>query len=310
MIYTCTITPSLDYTTYLPDFTAGKLNRTGEVYYYPGGKGINVSRVLKRLGADNIALGFTGGFTGHYIEEFLKKEGVATDFIETDEITRINVKIKSAQETELNGPGPELDAVQLNELMDKAGQMQRGDWLVLAGSLPASIPESFFMDLAETCRRLGVKFVLDTSGPALAKLIQHGPFLIKPNQEELGELFGRHITSMAEAAFYAKKLVATGVDNVVVSMGGDGALLATSELLLQAKAPKGKAVNTVGAGDSLVSGFIASYAVDGDAEKAFRYGVASGSATAFSSDLCTKDSVDALLGFVEVYPIKEEDVEK
>lgn len=310
MIYTCTITPSLDYTTYLPDFTAGKLNRTGEVYYYPGGKGINVSRVLKRLGADNIALGFTGGFTGQYIEEFLKNEGVATDFIETDEITRINVKIKSAQETELNGPGPELDSVQLDEMMDKAGKMQEGDWLVLAGSLPASIPESFFMDLAETCRKLGVKFVLDTSGPALAKLIQNGPFLIKPNQEELGELFGRHITSMEEAAFYAKKLVATGVGNVVVSMGGDGALLATSGLLLQAKAPKGKAVNTVGAGDSLVSGFIASYAVHGDAEKAFRYGVASGSATAFSPDLCTKDKVDELLEFVEVYPIKEEGVEK
>ncbi len=188
--------------------------------------------------------------------------------------------------------------------------MQKGDWLVLAGSLPDSIPESFFMDLAETCRRLGVKFVLDTSGPALANLIQNGPFLIKPNQEELGELFGRHITDMAEAAFYAKKLVHSGVQHVVVSMGGDGALLATSELLLQAKAPKGKVINTVGAGDSLVSGFIASYAMDADAEKAFRYGVASGSATAFSPDLCTKDKVDAVLEFVEVYPIKEEDVAK
>ena len=310
MIYTCTITPSLDYTTYLPDFTAGKLNRTGEVYYYPGGKGINVSRVLKRLGAENKALGFTGGFTGHYIEEFLKTEGVSTDFIEIDEITRINVKIKSAQETELNGPGPQLDASQLEQLASKAQQMQRGDWLVLAGSLPASIPEVYFTELAETCRKLGVKFVLDTSGPALPKLIHHAPFLIKPNQEELGELFGTEITSMAEAAFYAKKLVAAGVQNVVVSMGGKGALLATSELLLQAKAPKGKAVNTVGAGDSLVSGFIASYVQHGDAEQAFRYGVASGSATAFSPDLCTKDKVDALLEFVEVYPIKEEDVAK
>ncbi|HSP21983.1 MAG TPA: 1-phosphofructokinase [Planococcus sp. (in: firmicutes)] len=310
MIYTCTITPSLDYTTYLPDFTAGKLNRTGEVYYYPGGKGINVSRVLKRLGAENVALGFTGGFTGHYIEEFLKNEGVATDFIETDEITRINVKIKSAQETELNGPGPELDSLQLNQLAEKAGKMQAGDWLVLAGSLPLSIPDAYFIGLAETCRKLGVKFVLDTSGPAFPKLIQRGPFLIKPNQEELGELFGCHITGMAEAAFYAKKLVEAGVQHVVVSMGGEGALLATSDLLLQAKAPKGKVVNTVGAGDSLVSGFIASYVQHGDAEKAFRYGVASGSATAFSRDLCTKDRVEALLEFVEVHPITEEGVEK
>lgn len=310
MIYTCTITPSLDYTTYLADFAVGKLNRTGEVYYYPGGKGINVSRVLKRLGAENMALGYIGGFTGHYIEDFLKNEGVSTEFIETAEITRINVKIKSAQETELNGPGPDLDSAQLGRLSEKVDKMQNGDWFVLAGSLPASIPETFFIDLAKTCQKRGVKFVLDTSGPAFPKLIEHAPFLIKPNQEELGELFGRPISSLDEAAHYANKLVETGVQHVIVSMGGAGALLATADLLLHAQAPQGKAVNTVGAGDSLVSGFIASYALHGDAEQAFRYGVASGSATAFSRDLCTKKAVEELLSLVNVSPIKEEEVEK
>lgn len=310
MIYTCTITPSLDYTTYLTDFTAGKLNRSDEVYYYPGGKGINVSRVLKRLGAENVALGYTGGFTGHYIEGFLKNEGVSTDFIETDEITRINVKIKSTHETELNGPGPLLDSTQLQLLADKVDKMQEGDWLVLAGSLPVSIPESYFIELAQTCQNHGVKFVLDTSGPAFPKLIEHSPFLIKPNQEELGELFDREINTMAEAAYYAKRLVETGVQHVIVSMGGEGALIASRELLLQAKAPVGDVVNTVGAGDSLVSGFIASYTQHEDVEKAFRYGVASGSATAFSRDLCTKQEVEDLLASVNVSPIIEEGVEK
>lgn len=310
MIFTCTITPSLDYTTYLPDFIPGKLNRTGEVYYYPGGKGINVSRVLKRLGIENMALGFTGGFTGEFIKGFLNSEGVSTDFIETAEITRINVKIKSMTETELNGPGPALDSSQLQQLAEKVAKMQDGDWLILAGSLPASVPEAYFIDLAQTCRNRGIKFVLDTSGPAFPKLIGHAPFLIKPNQHELGELVGRKISNMQEAAYYAKKLVDTGIQHVIVSMGGAGALLATDGLLLQASAPKGKAINTVGAGDSLVSGFIASYAQHGDAEMAFRYGVASGSATAFSQDLCTKEAVENLLEFVNINPITEEDVEK
>lgn len=303
MIYTCTITPSIDYTVYLPAFEKGNLNRSEEVYYYPGGKGINVSRVLNRLDVKNKALGFTGGFTGSYIEDFLQNEGVATDFIETSEITRINIKIKSDKETELNGPGPQLTEQQLMVLTNKVKAMKKNDWFILAGSLPASIPTSYFLDLAEICRENGVRFVLDTSGTALKKLTKVPCFLIKPNLEELGELFDTKITGITEAHYYAKQLLENGIQHVIVSMGGDGALLVTKEISLMAKAPNGVVVNTVGSGDSLVSGFIASYSKDANPTEAFRYGVASGSATAFRSDLCDKQGVEALIEQVEISTI-------
>lgn len=310
MIYTCTITPSIDYTNYLPSFNSGKLNRSKEVYYYPGGKGINVSRVLKRLGTQSKALGFTGGFTGNYIEEFLKKEGVDTDFIMVDGITRINVKIKAAEETELNGPGPDLTGNQLGQLTEKVRDMKQGDWFVLAGSLPDSIPSAYFIELAEICKRQNVRFVLDTSGPALKELVKTQPFLIKPNEEELGELFGIEITGKQEAYVYAKKLVGIGVRHVIVSMGGEGALLVAKDLAITAEAPKGRVVNTVGSGDSLISGFIASLSKGQNVQEAFKYGVASGSATAFRSDLCERADVEQLLQQVELYPYSGQDVTK
>lgn len=308
MIYTCTITPSLDYTTYLPSFKTGKLNRTKDVYYYPGGKGINVSRVLKRLHIDNVAIGYAGGFVGEYIEQFLQKEGIDTHFIETDTITRINVKIKAEVETELNGPGPIITEEEQQKLLDKIQAMQENDWFVLAGSLPVEIPITFFEEVAATCAKKGVRFVLDTSGPALKQLKQTKPFLMKPNDKELGELFDTTIETKEEAFHYAKKLVALGVEHVVVSLGGEGALLVTKELAIAAEAPKGKVVNTVGAGDSLVAGFIASYIEKEDASEAFRYGVASGSATAFRSDLCEKSGVLSLVDEVKV--LEEGDVSK
>jgi 1-phosphofructokinase len=308
MIYTCTITPSVDYTTYLPEFRAGQLNRSDEVYYYPGGKGINVSRVLKRLEVDSIALGFAGGFTGKYIEQFLKKEGITTDFIQTEEITRINVKIKTGEETELNGPGPVINAEQQKELMEKISTMKKDDWFVLAGSLPGSFQQTFFMEIAAICNERNVHFVLDTSGPALKELVNIHPFLIKPNKQELGELFDTIITDKQEACHYAKRLVNKGVKHVIVSMGEEGALLVTKDFVISAEAPKEKVVNTVGSGDSLVSGFIASFTKDQDAVKAFRYGVASGSATAFRFDLCEKIDVEALLEQVTIHPFHEQDV--
>lgn len=306
MIYTCTITPSIDYTTYLSDFHTGTLNRSNEVFYYPGGKGINVSRVLKRLDVDSIALGFAGGFTGNYIEQFLMKEGIDTDFIQTDDITRINVKIKAQEETELNGPGPVINTEQQSDLMNKIKTLKTGDWFVLAGSLPDSIPQSFFMEIASICNEQDVHFVLDTSGPALKDLIHTQPFLIKPNEHELGELFDTNIVNKQQASYYAKRLVNQGVQHVIVSMGEEGALLVTKDLVVSAKAPKGKVVNTVGSGDSLISGFIASYLNDKDAEKAFRYGVASGSATAFRSDLCEKSDVEELLEQVLLTPMEQD----
>jgi 1-phosphofructokinase len=300
MIYTCTITPSLDYTTYLPELRLGELNRTSDVFYYPGGKGINVSRVLGRLGTKSIALGYIGGFTGQYITDFLKEEGILTDFIRTGDITRINVKVKAAEESELNGPGPSINELQQQELLEKVQAMTSGDWFVLAGSLTNTIPSSFFEELAAICEKNNIKFVLDTSGSALIDLIHTKPFLVKPNIEELGELFNVEISTKEEAFHYAQKLVGKGIQHVVVSMGGEGALLVTKDLALLAEAPKGLVVNTVGAGDSLVAGFLASFTKNENATEAFRYGVASGSATAFSSDLCEKNDVDQLLKHITI----------
>lgn len=310
MIYTCTFAPSIDYTVYIPEFATGELNRAESVYYYPGGKGINVSRVLKRLESKNEAIGFAGGFTGHYIENFLKDEGIATYFIQTDQITRINVKIKSEQETELNGPGPELGSEQIGKLLDKVKAMKKGDWFVLAGTMPDSVTESLLSDFSEICRAQEVRFVIDTSGAALKTLVKTEPFLMKPNLEELGELFDAEITGKTGAYEYAMKLVEEGVKYVIVSMGSEGALLVSKDVAYSAQAPKGEVVNTVGSGDSLVSGFISSYSQDEDAMKAFQYGIASGSATAFRSDLCDKAGVEALLDQVEIFPYNGQDVKR
>lgn len=307
MIYTCTITPSLDYTTYLPELRLGELNRTSDVFYYPGGKGINVSRVLGRLETKSIALGYIGGFTGQYITDFLKEEGILTDFIRTEDITRINVKVKAAEESELNGPGPSINELQQQELLEKVQVMASGDWFVLAGSLTDTIPSSFFEELAAICEKNNVKFVLDTSGSALIDLIHTKPFLVKPNIEELGELFNVEISTKEEAFHYAQKLVGKGIQHVVVSMGGEGALLVTKDLALLAEAPRGRVVNTVGAGDSLVAGFLASFTRNENATEAFRYGVASGSATAFSSDLCEKNDVEELLEQITIRSLTEGD---
>lgn len=300
MIYTYTLTPSLDYTVYLPGFTPGKLNRSEEVYYYPGGKGINVSRVLKRLGTDSTAVGLAGGFTGDYLEQFLRGEGIRTELIRTDGITRINVKIKSGQETELNGPGPDITEKDRRQLLDRVRRMERGDWLVLAGRIPDSAGTDFAMELAGICRDIGIRLAVDTSGPILKELAGMRPELMKPNEHELGELFGADIKSKEDALHYARLLAGQGVRHVIVSMGGAGALYVSDTMEAEAQAPKVDVVNTVGAGDSLVSGFIAALESGKDAEAAFRYGVAAGSATVSRSDLCRKEDVDTLADRVTI----------
>lgn len=299
MIYTCTFMPSVDYTAYISDFERGQLNRSNEVYYYPGGKGINVSRVVHRLGADTIAGGFVGGFTGDYIENFLLEEGIETDFIQTTAITRINVKIKSTEETELNGPGPQLNEQESEQLLERINRLTEGDWLVIAGRIPASLPQSYLNEIAICCEKNKVKLIVDTSGPALKQIMEvTKPFLIKPNVQELGELVGTTIQSKQQAFVHAKALVKSGIQHVIVSMGKEGALYVSADQELAAVAPKGILVNSVGAGDSVVAGFIATFSATGDAEQAFRYGVASGSATAFQSDLCQKEDVESLVSQV------------
>lgn len=300
MIYTCTLNPSIDYVVELDSIQLGDLNRAKRTEQYPGGKGINVSRVLKRLGVENTALGFIGGFTGEFIREELSKELVNHDFVEANGTTRINVKLKSGDETEINGQGPTIETEQINELLQKVEAMNEGDIFVLAGSLPASVPADIYKTLATAARTRGVKIVADTSGPALKEIIEEKLFLVKPNHHELGELFETTITSKEESIAYAKRLVESGIENVIVSMAGAGALLITNHKILYANAPKGTVKNSVGAGDSTIGGFLAAYTQGKALEECFRYGVASGSATAFSSDLCTKEEVEKLLPEITV----------
>ncbi|WP_088006911.1 1-phosphofructokinase [Indiicoccus explosivorum] len=310
MIYTCTFSPSIDYTTYLPSFKTGRLNRAQEVQLEPGGKGINVSRVLARLGSDSTALGLVGGFTGAFIKDFLEAEGIRTGFVQTDGTTRINVKIKASVETELNGPSPDVTEQQMKALQEKVANLAAEDWFVLAGSLPGSVPDSFYEELAAYCQERRAHFVLDTSGPLLLRLVRQQPFLIKPNAEELGDLFSTEIRTAGQAAAHAQELVEQGARHVIVSMGGEGAVLASEDGAFFAEAPQGTVINTVGAGDSLVAGFISAYADGADPVEAFRTGVASGSATAFRPDLCERTDVEALLTQIRVTPFEEQDVKK
>ncbi|AEW56807.1 1-phosphofructokinase [Bacillus cereus F837/76] len=267
---------------------------------FPGGKGINVSRVLHRLGVENVALGFTGGFTGRFIKDVLQTEGVITNFVQVDGDSRINVKIKGQEETELNGQGPSVTNEQFEQLMKQIESMQKGDYVVLAGSVPASIPTTFYESIAAFGAEKGIRVVVDASGSALQHVVKNKPFLIKPNHHELGELFGVEISTAEDILPYGRKLIEQGVEHVIVSMAGDGALLFTEEGIYEATVPKGVVINSVGAGDSLVAGFVGKYEQTKDIEKAFQYGVATGSATAFSADLCEKEKVEELLSQVIV----------
>ena len=301
MIYTITLNPSIDYIVGVNQFEVGKLNRTTFETKYPGGKGINVSRVLSRLGVQARALGFLGGFTGAYIETFLRNEGIEADFIKVEEDTRINVKLKTDTETEINGQGPAITGDQLSALVKQVKQLTSTDILVLAGSLPSSLPATLYRQLIEMCSEKGCKVVVDTSGTMLMDVLPYQPFLVKPNHHELGELFGVEITSKEEAVVYGKKLLELGAQNVIVSMGGAGALFLNNDITLFAEVPKGEVKNSVGAGDSVVAGFIGSIAVGEEVSTAFLTGVSAGTATAFLSDLCTVEDVEKMKENVKIH---------
>lgn len=301
MIYTCTLNPSVDYVVEMDNVKIGSLNRADKTAFYPGGKGINVSRVLKRLGHTTTALGFVGGFTGDYIRNSLKEEGILQDFTLVADPTRVNIKLKSSQETEINGQGSEITKQKEAELFEKIASMTDQDFLVLAGSLPPTISPDFYQLIAKECKKNNVRFIVDTSGEALAGILSYRPFLIKPNQDELGELFNVAITTVEEAIKYGQRLLADdGPENVIISLGGNGALLLNKEITAYANVPKGQLKNSVGAGDSLVAGFIASYVENRDFLKAFKNGIAAGSATAFSNDLCDKSSLEKLLPEIKI----------
>jgi 1-phosphofructokinase len=303
MIYTVTLNPSVDYIVEVEHFEIDSLNRISREAKYPGGKGINVSRVLNRIGVETKALGFIGGFTGYFIKNTLEQESVPVDFIEVNGDSRINIKLKTGKETEINGQGPAITEAQFQQLMKKLEDIPAGDIVVLAGSIPSSLPFDLYERLTESCSERGIKVVVDASGKALLDVVTHRPFLVKPNHHELGELFDTTIDSIDDVLIYGKKLVEMGAEHVVVSMAGDGAILLTKDAAYRANVPKGKVINSVGAGDSLVAGFVGMYWKSTNILQAFQYGVATGSATAFSADLCTKEKIGELLPQVEIQKI-------
>jgi 1-phosphofructokinase len=303
MIYTLTLNPSVDYIVKLESFQLGELNRTVNEAKFPGGKGINVSRVLNQLGTNSKALGFVGGFTGDYIEKYLSNENIETDFVHVEEDTRINVKLKTGQESEINAKGPNISEHNFTLLKQKIQHLGADDLLVLAGSIPASLPKTTYEDLVKICSESEAQFVVDAEGDLLKKVLPYHPFLIKPNHHELGELFETTISSVEEVIPYGKRLIELGAKNVIVSLAGKGAVLINEKTTLRAEVPKGEVKNSVGAGDSMVAGFLAAYEKTTNIEEAFRYSVASGSATAFSLGLCTKGKVEELLPQVHIKEI-------
>lgn len=293
MIYTVTFNPSLDYIVSMNSFEMGMTNRTTGEQLFPGGKGINVSIVLGNLGIENTALGFIAGFTGEKIEKEVREMGLHTDFIHVDNgFSRINVKLKDYDGTEINGMGPDIDKNAIDQLYGKLDQLTEGDTLILAGSIPKSLPDSIYSDILEHLNGKGVLFVVDATKDLLLHVLRYGPFLIKPNNHELGEIFGVTLSTRAEVVPYAKKLQEKGASNVLVSMSGQGAVLIDETGGVHSlPAPEGTLVNAVGAGDSMVAGFMAGWTVKRDYEYAFRMGISAGSASAFSEFLATREEV-------------------
>lgn len=297
MIYTVTFNPSLDYIVTVDSFRTGVVNRTSKEIIFPGGKGINVSMVLKNLGCESTALGFMAGFTGQEITRLLEEKGITADFIHIAEgNSRINVKLRAQKETEINGQGPNISAGDIRKLYEKLDSLQDGDTLVLAGSIPDTMPESMYMDIMDHLQDKKLNIAVDATKDLLMNVLPYRPFLVKPNNHELGEIFHTVITEKDDVAAYAGKLQEKGARNVLVSMAGEGAVLVTEDgREFRAEAPKGTVVNSVGAGDSMVAGFLYGYLAEKDYEKAFWYGVCTGSASAFSEELATKAEVLALI---------------
>ncbi len=301
MIYTVTFNPSLDYIVTVNDFRLGETNRTASEQMLPGGKGINVSTVLENLGFDNTALGFVAGFSGRESVSKVRELGFQSEFIELDEgWSRINIKMKDFDGTEINGQGPAISGAALQALLEKLDGLKEGDILVLAGSIPASIPETIYAEIMKRLDGKGVLTVVDATNDLLMEVLPYHPFLIKPNQHELGAIFGVELDTQESVVPYARKMQERGALNVLVSMGGKGAVLLDADgEVHMLPAPEGTLVNAVGAGDSMVAGFLAGWLEKKDYEHAFRMGVSAGSASAFSERLATRAEVETLYRSIE-----------
>ena len=296
MIYTVTFNPSLDYIVSVDDFKLGLTNRTSSELILPGGKGLNVSMVLGNMGIDNTAFGFVAGFTGDEIVRRVEEMGVKSKFIRIrDGFSRINLKLKSIDGTEINGCGPRISEESVEQLMEKLDILKEGDVLVLAGSIPNSMPDDIYRRIMERLKERKVLIVVDATKELLVNVLEYHPFLIKPNNHELGEIFGVTLQRRGEVIPYAEKLREMGAVNVLVSMAGEGAVLVAGDgSIYEAPVPKGKLVNGVGAGDSMVAGFLAGWLERKDYRHAFYMGIAAGSASAFSELLATKKEIEAV----------------
>lgn len=294
MIYTITFNPSLDYIMHVEHFEYGETNRSNNEEMFPGGKGFNVSTILQRLGYDNTALGFAAGFTGKEIVRMLEERGFQLDLVNLDEgFSRINVKMKGSKETEVNGNGPDIPADKLNILMNKIDAISDGDTLIMAGSIPSTLPNDIYEQIMIRLQNKDVRIIVDATNELLLKVLPYKPFLIKPNHRELEEIFHVSITNQEDLMQYASMLQDKGAINVLVSLGGDGAMLIDeNKHVYHCPAAKGKLINSVGSGDSMVAGFLAGYLKNKDYKEAIRLGSACGGATAFSFDLAEKSLID------------------
>lgn len=293
MVYTVTFNPALDYVMNVEKLSTDDINRTESEELYYGGKGINVSAILSRLNIPTVALGFTAGFTGKKLKEMLDDDGIKNDFTELNSgFTRINVKVKFGKELDINANGPEITAEKIKELFLKLKKLNDGDYLVLAGSVPASLPDDLYSKILEELSGKNINIVVDTTGNQLLNVLKYKPFLIKPNHHELGEIFGQEMDTTEKITEYAKKLQDMGAVNVLVSRGGDGAVLVDGNGTVHpAAAVEGTLVNSVGCGDSMVAGFIAGYITNKSYSEALKLSVASSAATAFSKELAKADEI-------------------
>lgn len=297
MIYTVTLNPSIDYIIELHQFIEGDINRTVKEDYVFGGKGINVSTMLQHLGMSSCALGFCAGFSGEALEKGVKEYGIQPDFVHVkDGFTRINVKMKTSKESEINGQGPCIKEQDLQAFFQKLDKLKEGDILVLSGNVPSSIPQSIYADIMKKVENLHIRIIVDATGDSLQNVLPYHPFLIKPNHVELAEMFQVEINSKEDIIYYAKKLHELGAVNVLISMAEKGAILISEDAkVYEACSPKGSVVNSVGAGDSMVAGFLYGYMQHKSYEEALRYGIACGSASAFCKGIAKKESVMLLL---------------
>lgn len=308
MIYTLTLNPAIDYYIDMGEFELGKLNKINNAYTLPGGKGINVSKVLKNFEVENVALGFYGGFTGNYIKTHLKDYGIKDNFICLEEDTRINIKLKTSNsESEISGKSPNISDKDIEELFKLIENIKEKDILILSGSVPNSISNSIYKDIIDLLKNKNdIKIILDSRDEAFKKAIKSGVFLSKPNKNELKEYFNKEINDFDDIVFYSKKLLEEGSQNLIVSMGKEGSILITKDSIYRGNAPDGKLISSVGAGDSMVAGIVYGINKGLSIEESYKYAIASGSATACSEGLTSFDTMNKFLNKVKINKIMEE----